>query len=292
MPDASVVIATRNRAAELSRCLASLSKQSRREAFEIVVVDNGSTDATGGLLADAQREGVRSLRVGDPNRAKARNAGIADARGRVIIFCDDDTVAPIDFVAEHLRIHEASRNVVVSGPIVNVPDEFHFVAPDARHYSRAFFCTCNVSVAKQDLEAVGGFDERYDLYGWEDTDLGIRLQERGLRRVFNWSAYIYHIKPHSQATLERRRALAQEKGAMAARFVRKAPTLPVRLATGAYTVNYVRSAIVNAPPLRRLYERLATQAKPGSIISLLASDALVDATYIDALQAALRANHG
>ncbi len=289
MPNASVVIATHNRARELADCLASLARQSRPDQFEVVVVDNGSQDATPAVIAQAAGDRVRGIWVPDPNRAKARNAGIAAARGRIIIFCDDDTIAPEHFVAEHVRAqHDEPHPSVVSGPIINVPDKDALVRPGARHYSRAFFCTCNVSVAKAELEAVGGFDERYDLYGWEDTDVGIRLRARGLARVFAWPAYIYHVKPPRVMTLQRRRALAQEKGTMAARFVRKAPTWPVRLATGAYAANFMRAAIVNARPLRELYERLASGARPGSLAATLAAEALVDADYLDALKTALR----
>ena len=289
MPDASVVVATHNRVRELGDCLAALALQSNPERFEVIVVDNGSQDQTHEVIAAHASDRVLGVFVADPNRAKARNAGIAQARGRIVIFCDDDTVAPENFVAEHLRAHdEHARPAVVSGPIVNVPDKDHFIAPSARHYSRAFFCTCNVSVPKIDLEAVGGFDERYDLYGWEDTDVGLRLRSRGLARVFAWPAYIYHIKPPRSVTLDRRRALAIEKGTMAARFVRKAPSLAVRLATGAYTANFARAAIVNAKPLRTLYERLARSARPGSLVHAFASEALVDAAYLDALRSALR----
>jgi GT2 family glycosyltransferase len=286
MPDASVVIATRNRATRLAECLAALSRQTA-PSFEIVVVDNGSDDDTAAVIA-AAGEHVRGISVADPNRAMARNAGIAAALGRIVIFCDDDTVAPPAFVAEHLRAHEHARPAVVSGPIINVPDGATPIRPSARHYSRAFFCTCNVSVSKADLLAVGLFDERYDLYGWEDTDLGIRLREHGLRRTFAWPAYLYHIKPPSSTTLERRRALAQEKGTMAARFVRKAPRWSVRLATGAYAANFARAAIVHARPLRVVYERVADRAPAGSLASALAIEALVDAAYVDALQEALR----
>ncbi|MDQ6767732.1 MAG: glycosyltransferase [Candidatus Eremiobacteraeota bacterium] len=289
MPKASVVIATHNRAAELDDCLGALARQAVPEQFEVVVVDNGSQDATQDVIARHAGERVRSVFVADPNRAKARNAGIAASTGRILIFCDDDTVAPENFVAEHLRAHEGEQHAaVVSGPIVNVADKQGLIAPAARHYSRAFFCTCNVSVPKAELDAIGGFDERYDLYGWEDTDLGIRLRARGLIRLFAWPAYIYHIKPPRRMTLERRRALAVEKGTMAARFVRKAPSWPVRLATGAYGANFARAAIVNAKPLRALYERLARKAGSGSLAGAFACEALVDAAYVDALKAALQ----
>jgi GT2 family glycosyltransferase len=286
MPAATVIIATHNRAQELRTCLTGLARQSARNNFEVLVVDNGSQDDTAAIIAAA---GVRSVFVEIPNRAKARNAGIAAAGGDVVVFCDDDTLAPQDWVAAHLAAHADRPNAVVSGPIVNVADAAHLVAPGRRHYSRAFFCTCNVSVARCALLAAGGFDERYDLYGWEDTDLGIRLRANGARRIFEWSAFIYHMKPPAAMTLARRQSLAREKGAMAARFVRKSPTWPVKLATGAYALNFGRAALLRAAPVRVLCERLAGgHEAPRSPLETLAVDTLVDGAYVDALRAALR----
>lgn len=292
MPEASVVIATRDRAAMLEGCLTTLLRQSAAGRFEIIVVDNGSSDATPRVIAELRATAasvdtmLHSLSVAEPNRAKARNAAIARAAGDIVIFCDDDTIVPEHFVARHLDEHKRPQRVV-SGPIVNVDDAHTLPAPGARHYSRAFFCTCNVSVHRSELEAAGGFDERYDLYGWEDTDLGIRLKARGLGRVFCRQAYIYHVKPKTTSTLARRRALAVEKGKMAGRFVHKSPSWPVRLATGAYAANFARARLFHARPLRALYEQLAAPERGDSALKALATEALVDAAYVDALRAAL-----
>jgi GT2 family glycosyltransferase len=290
MIEASVVIATRNRAGFLRDCLDRLARQTAVGRFEIVVVDNGSTDETAAVIANAMRNGanVRSTQVEDPNRGKARNAGIAESRGDSVVFCDDDTLAPERFVEAHLRARAVRPRAAVSGPIVNVADADHLTPPGARHFSRAFLCTCNASIARADLEAVGGFDERYDLYGWEDTDLGVRLRAAGVRRAWSWEAYIYHVKPPEVLTLGTRITLAREKGSMAARFVRKSPTLPVKLATGAYAANFARAAIVGAPPLRRWYERAVEKSGARSVLGGFAAEALVDAAYVDALRSGLR----
>jgi len=288
MPEATVVIATRDRAGFLRDCLARLAQQTAAGRFDVVVVDNGSSDDTAAVV-EAAAPLARRVYAAEPNRGKARNVGIAEATGRIVIFCDDDTLAPSAFVAAHLDAHGSASDRVVSGPIVNVPDAEHLQPATAAQYSRAFFCTCNVSSPKAALDAVGGFDESFDLYGWEDTDLGVRLRAHGMQRVFAWGAYIYHVKPPSSMTLARRLALAREKGEMAARFVRKAPTWPVKLATGAYAANFARAALVGAPPLRRLYARIAG-ADDGHLSGAraVAADALADAAYIDALRAALR----
>ena len=289
MVEASVVIATRNRAGRLRECLARLSDQTARGRFDVVVVDNGSTDETPAVAAAAALDNaVRRIHVAEPNRGKARNAGIASSAGAVVIFCDDDTLASAGFVDAHLRARAGHSRAVVTGPIVNVADAGHLINPGPQHYSRAFLCTCNASALRADLDAVGGFDERYDLYGWEDTDLGVRLRGSGVTRVWSWDAYLYHVKPPEAESLDKRLALAREKGEMAARFVRKSPTLAVKLATGAYGANFVRAAIVGAPVLRRWFERTARTAVRPSPFAAFAADYVVDAAYLDALRAALR----
>jgi GT2 family glycosyltransferase len=285
------VIATRDRAAALRDCLVALAAQTARGRFEIVVVDNGSSDGTAAVVDDQHSRGlaVRRLFVAEPNRGKARNAGIAAAAGTSLIFCDDDTVAPPGFVSAHLDARRRSPHGVVSGPIVNVRSATERPAPGPANYSRAFLCTCNAGVARSDALAVGGFDERYDLYGWEDTDLGVRLRAHGAHRVWSWDAYLYHIKPPESRSLDQRLALAREKGAMAARFVAKSPSLAVRMATGAYAANFARLALLAPPPLRRWYARVAASSPPDARgFPEFARDVLVDAAYVDELRAGLR----
>jgi glycosyltransferase involved in cell wall biosynthesis len=298
MLEATVIVATRDRADFLRDCLACFNRQSALGRFEVIVVDNGSTDESPAIIAQAAAASnglVRGLTVAAPNRGKARNAGLAAAGGRIIIFCDDDTLPPEHFVEAHLAAHASASaangsaaELVVSGPIINVPDGSALPAPGPANFSRAFFCTCNVSAPKRALDQIGGFDERYDLYGWEDTDVGVRLRANGLRRSFAWGAYIYHVKPPEALPLDRALLLAREKGVMAARFIRKSPSLAVKLATGAYAANYLRAAVIHAAPLRSLYSKWARERPPASRLGRLGREALIDAAYLDALRSALR----
>ncbi len=121
---ASVVVCTRNRAGRLGECLAHLSDQVMTGpdgTVEVVVVDNGSTDGTAGLAAAwcADDPGGRRL-VTEPvaGLSRARNRGIAVARGDVVLFLDDDAVAPRGWVAAHLAAYARDPLVVaVGGPV-------------------------------------------------------------------------------------------------------------------------------------------------------------------------------
>ncbi|MBV8579719.1 MAG: glycosyltransferase family 2 protein [Candidatus Eremiobacteraeota bacterium] len=277
----SVVIATKDRAPMLDAALESLRAQENAPAVELVVVDNGSSDATPQV---AQRHGAVYEYVAEPHRGKARNAGIDRASGDVVLFVDDDVVTPPHFLAAHAQAHaDAAAPLAVSGPIINVPDPANRPEPTAANFSRAFFVTCNVSVRATALRAVGGFDEAFDLYGWEDTELGARLRESGVQRAFAWDAYLWHIKPPTPESLEDALGKALEKAKMAARFVRKMPTTRIKLATGAYAANLVRARVLAPPFAQPFFAGLATSERVPRPLAALARAALLDSVYTEEL---------
>jgi GT2 family glycosyltransferase len=283
----SVVIATKDRAALLDGALTSLRAQENAPEYELVVVDNGSSDATPDV---ARAHGAVYAFVKEPNRGKARNAGIARASGDAIVFVDDDVVVPPHFLAAHAQAHDADVfPLAVSGPIVNVPDPSHRPKPTKVNGSRAFFVTCNVSVRAASLRAVGGFDESFDLYGWEDTELGARLRAHGVRREFAWDAYLWHIKPPTPESLEDALDKAIEKARMAARFVRKVPTTRVKLATGAYALNLLRARVLAPAIAQPLWAGLASSERVPPVLAQLARTALLDSVYTEELDRQLHA---
>ncbi len=277
----SVIIATKNRAELLDGALASLRAQANAPEFELVVVDNGSTDATKQV---AERHGAVYAYVAEPNRGKARNAGLARASGDAIVFVDDDVVVPPHFLAAHAEAHrDEIFPLAVSGPIVNVPSAEHAPEPTAVNASNAFFVTCNVSVRAASLRAVGGFDESFDLYGWEDTELGARLRAHGVRRHFAWDAYLWHIKPQTTESLDDALGKALQKARMAARFVRKMPTARVKLATGAYALNLLRARVLAPRAAQPFLAGLASSPKAPAGLASLARGVLLDSVYTDEL---------
>ncbi len=276
----SVVIATRNRAGHLARVLATLATQSGAPSFETIVVDNGSSDATHAVAADAQARGALSVRYvfeAEPNRAKARNRGVALAGGELVLFCDDDVALPEGYLAAHARAHDLP-NCVVSGPILNVASDAQRPLPRARNYSGAFLCTCNASLPRALFDRVGGFDEAFSLYGWEDTELGVRLRDAGGTRRFAWDAYLWHLKPPGGDALDVELRKAVERAQMARKFVDKHRSLRARLATGAYPPNVLRGRLIPEGLLRR-YAAAADDRRLPAWLRALARAALLDATY-------------
>jgi glycosyltransferase involved in cell wall biosynthesis len=282
----SVIVATRNRAALLDGALASLRAQIGAPAVEAIVVDNGSSDATRSV---AERHEAVYVFEPQPNRALARNAGLAVAAGDVVLFVDDDVVLPPFFVGAHARAQERETFPhVVTGPILNVPSPDARPVPTFLNGSNAFFCTCNVSVPRNVLAAVGGFDPSFDKYGWEDTELGVRLRRFDVRRRFVWEAYLWHVKPPATETLDAALEKTIEKARMAAKFVRKDPSPRAKLATGAYAANRLRARLLAPRAAQPWLAGLASSTRVPAPVARVARELVLDSVYVDELERALR----
>jgi glycosyltransferase involved in cell wall biosynthesis len=291
IPILSVVIATKDRARYLERALDSLARQEAAPPFETIVVDNGSSDDTLQVVqraAGTSKMPVRYEREPQPNRGKARNRAISVAQGEIVLFCDDDVQAPPGWIGAHAREHESASPAVVNGPILNVESYDERPKPRLRNYSRAFLCTCNASVPRRALAQAGSFDESFDLYGWEDTELGVRLREAGLVWKFAWDAYIWHIKPPRENTIEVEAHKAFEKARMARRFLRKHPSRRARLATGAHVVNVLRGRFLTPEPLLALYAGVATSERAPQWLRALARTQFLDGVYTRELVRSIR----
>jgi glycosyltransferase involved in cell wall biosynthesis len=287
----SVIIATRNRRAFLTRALESLAAQRDPPAFEAIVVDNGSQDGTAALVRERAANvpfALRVITVPEPNRGAARNAGIAASAGTIVVFVDDDVSLPAGFLAAHAAAHADVFPRAVSGPILNVPHDGVRPKPSFANYSGAFFCTCNVSVPRSALIAAGGFDESFNLYGWEDTELGLRLRRRDVRRAFAWDAYLWHIKPPQSETLDVVYGKTIERATMAARLLRVDGGLRTKLATGAYALNLARGGLFAPRWSLGVYRALATDARVPGPLRALARAQLLDGAYVGTLRRALR----
>jgi glycosyltransferase involved in cell wall biosynthesis len=236
---ATIQLCTYNRAALLERVLDACFEQTAPpDTYEVVLVNDGSTDRTPEVIegarsrADCRFEVVNQVNSG---LAKGRNAGIACASGERIIFIDDDVLPLPNFVEEHLRSHERTPFAVVRGGAINV-ENFDDLPPphwNIKHYSGNFFWTTNVSVPLATIRAIGGFNESFSEYGWEDIDVGLRLRFGGVRGVFNPKALAYHYKPRPRSgNVEKMVAQARAQARTAVQLAKIHPHWRTYLATG------------------------------------------------------------
>jgi glycosyltransferase involved in cell wall biosynthesis len=296
---ATIQICTYNRAALLERVLEACFDQTiAEEAYEVVLVDDGSADETPSVIERALSvAGCRLVVVRQRNRglAAARNAGIARATGERIIFIDDDVLPLPNFVEEHLRSHALRPRAIVRGGAIEVDDLDYLPPPiwSLRNYSGNFFWTTNVSVPLATIRAIGGFDESFSEYGWEDIDVGMRLRAAGVLAVFNPKALVYHYKPRTLASgVDRMIAQARAKARTAVAVVRLHPHWRTYLATG---INPVQRRVASLRRRLHLAERLRgrlaglTGDRELTRSELLAVRALANEAYFEELERALAA---
>ncbi|MBU6401279.1 MAG: glycosyltransferase [Verrucomicrobia bacterium] len=201
-PEVSVVVAVYNGARTLKACLDSLGTLDY-PAFEILLVDDGSTDDTARIAAQYPR--VRYLRHPDNlGLSTARNTGIAAARGEIIAFTDADCRADENWLYYLVGDLLDSRFVGIGGHNLLPPDDSwvaaavmvspggpaHVMATDrlAEHIPG-----CNMAFYKWALDEIGGFDPVFRQAG-DDVDVCWRLQQRGYRIGFCPAAFVWHYR--------------------------------------------------------------------------------------------------
>jgi len=205
----SVVIPVYNNGDTLNECLDSLLNQSLNiNAYEIIVVDNNSTDKSREILKKyaAKHNNVKFFKQHRQGPSPTRNKGTFHAKAAIILFLDADMIADSDLLKQHLLSHEYHTGSVLgyfetgweksSNSFLQYLDKssiqnaFNFKDNSIVNYKN--FYTGNVSIKKKMVEKIGGFDENYILYGVEDIDLGYRLYCYGDKILFNKKAKCIH----------------------------------------------------------------------------------------------------
>lgn len=241
----SVIIPTYNRQSILEKCLRALEYQhiergNRVTGYEVVVVDDGSSDGTVAWLQQQTDEfpHVRLLQQDHQGPAAARNLGVSHARGDIIIFIDSDLVVTSHFLQAHadrLMVGQKlwrSDRIFTYGRVINT---CNFDDPTSEPYkvtdfSAAYFATGNVAIARKWLDQAGSFDTRFHLYGWEDLELGVRLKKLGLKLVKCPDAVGYHWHPpFSLKQIPHLIDREIQRGRMGVLFYQKHPTWEVRM---------------------------------------------------------------
>jgi GT2 family glycosyltransferase/glycosyltransferase involved in cell wall biosynthesis/2-polyprenyl-3-methyl-5-hydroxy-6-metoxy-1,4-benzoquinol methylase len=209
-PEISVVLPTYNRSSVLRLSLAALAFASLpAKRWEVVVIDDGSTDDTEALCRNAAYPfKLTYLYQKNQGAGAARREGVEAATGEFLLLCNDDTIASSNLLVEHLQAHRDHRGkqVAVLGAFRHSDDvgkralsvfvnTSAFFFPQRKlkadqFYDQAHFVTCNISVRRGAVLAVGNFDAKFRVA--EDTELGTRLVQRGLKVVYRPDAVAWH----------------------------------------------------------------------------------------------------
>lgn len=189
----SAVIISWNQLAFLKTLVDQLLNQDYpSDCYEIIVVDDGSTDGSREWLKQSNDHRVIPvLGDSDSGRAASRNRGIRIAQGDIVVMVDGDHTIDRNFLSVHARRHAAERCIIVGKSDFAEQPEYtainHYLnnggaakLPENSRLPGRYFLTRNCSVPHDLLLQIGLFDERFSTWGGEDLDLGIRLQATGV----------------------------------------------------------------------------------------------------------------
>lgn len=200
----TVIVATRNRARLLRRCLEALSRQEPvAGGMETVVVDDASSDDTGSVCAGmSDSMSIRCLRM--PRHSgigAAQNTAVMVANGRLLLFTDDDCIAPPDWAVRMCGALE--RSDVVGGSVVPAPcgyltlchqmSVFLGFTPSRREGRTFMVAGANMGWRRNVLESIGGFRE--GLIPAPDMDAALRACRDGWRVRLDRSIHVIHDAP-------------------------------------------------------------------------------------------------
>jgi glycosyltransferase involved in cell wall biosynthesis len=300
-----VVVPARNAAATLRRTLECLAAQQGAPEFEVIVVDDGSTDQTAEI---ARAAGVRLVQTDAVGSGQARNIGVREASGDVIAFTDADCFPTPGWLAAALpRLDSAD---LVAGAVA--PDPTAQLGPFDRtvwvERETGLYETANLLIRRDLFEQIGGFEvwlsSNGSKRGWtnpelaEDVWLGWRARRAGARTAFAPDALVHHaVHPRGASGYVAERQRAQHFTAIAARvpeirdqffyrrvFLSKRTAMFDAAAVGVAAAAVARSPlplIAAAPYARHLAKRARPFRKRGPLVA--AVDVAADAVSVGSL---------
>jgi cellulose synthase/poly-beta-1,6-N-acetylglucosamine synthase-like glycosyltransferase len=211
LPMVSIIVPTYNRAHFIERSFLSLVQQNYPTSrYEIIVIDDGSSDNTTDILNRFSREYDNFRFIGQSNKgpATARNSGLHEATGEFILFIDDDCIADRNWIRE---LTVAYRDPAIGG----VAGHIRYIAPANNVANQcakllagngqltdasgkvSLFVTANASFRRSVLLDCGGFDVSFPFAAQEDFDLSVRVMKKGWKLAYSESALVDHYHHHT-----------------------------------------------------------------------------------------------
>lgn len=209
-PTISVIVCSRNRADQLARCLHAFGQADAPPgAWELLVVDNGSTDHTREIVAQrsrAERLPARYLREDEPGLSRARNRGLAAAAGDLVAFTDDDCLVSPTWLPAIVRAFASDGNLMVLGGRVDLADPGDAPVgirpfPDELHISEMHHITerligCNMAFRSDVFRRIGLFDPKLGagtrIGSSEDLDMFYRARKAGMTLRYEPQVRVRH----------------------------------------------------------------------------------------------------
>ncbi|RWB38636.1 MAG: glycosyltransferase [Mesorhizobium sp.] len=246
-PQVSFIVCTRDRLAVLEACIESIRAACwAHPAYtaELVVVDNGSRDGTASYLsATAASSDIALTAISEPRPglAAARNAGLARARGRVLVFVDDDCRLDRSYLIDLERHYASGEKWLIRGGRVETGDAldlpFTIKRCDERErltpavHPGGFVLGCNMTMHRDVAARIGPFDERFGAGGAlrsaEDTDYLVRAMLAGMavEYVPDMTIFHHHGRRDRMAIDRLHRDYNFGNGALLLKHFRRAPWL-------------------------------------------------------------------
>lgn len=202
-PKISVIVCSYNGSRTIRQCCEGLLRLNYPN-YEVIIVDDGSTDQTSAIAGEY---GFFVIRTPNKGLSHARNVGMQAARGTILAYIDDDAWPDPDWLTFLAHTFLTTNHAAVGGPNV-CPPEDGVVAQcvsrspgnpvqvllsdrEAEHIPG-----CNLAIRKERLEAIGGFDPRFRVAG-DDVDVCWRLRQRGWTLGYNPAAFVWHHRRNS-----------------------------------------------------------------------------------------------
>lgn len=225
----SVVVCTRNRAPQLQRSLQAIGRLRSRSDWELVLVDNASTDRTPRIAADFATTSpfpVQVVNAAKKGLAHARNCGLREARGRIVAFTDDDcypacgylhaiercfAAAEVDYAGGRVLLHDADDRRVT------IQESEHKERLEPGRYLRSgLIHGANMIFRAERIRALGGFDERLGagtfFKAGEDTDMLRRMSASGAAGMYDPAIVVRHHHGRRTDAQERRLMSGYDRG--------------------------------------------------------------------------------
>ncbi|NQU17547.1 MAG: glycosyltransferase [Candidatus Saganbacteria bacterium] len=278
----SVIIGTYNQKEPLKLVLESFSKQTINPSeFEVIVVDSFSNDGTDAMIESLGPHPfpLNYIRQENNGKTAARNRGIKEAKGEIILLTDSDMIADPNLVEEHLKAHQENQNASFEGTTYNfkhqtsnfkinpksqIPNDQiePYIKQRLRPGQRlkwSYFLSGNLSIKKETIIKAGMFDEDFKSYGWEDIELGYRLHKMKVPLFYLPSAKNYHYHFVTDTDMVKRK---YNMGKSAAIFYKKHPNFEIKMYLGMNPVAmFVYNYIKKRPNLLKKITKRAKSSK-------------------------------